>query len=91
MRTAMIMFKAKIRVQDCFSISHEYFLNGKRHREDGPAIEWSDGTYEYWINGRLHREDGPAAKYPLGGGEEFYLNGELFLESEWRKNLTCLK
>lgn len=25
-------------------------LNGKLHREDGPAIEWADGRKEWWIN-----------------------------------------
>ena len=27
-------------------------LNGELHREDGPAIEWSDGTKKWWINGK---------------------------------------
>ena len=28
-------------------------LNGKYHREDGPAVEWADGS-KYW---RLHGEE----------------------------------
>jgi len=28
-----------------------WWLNGKLHREDGPAIEWSNGTKEWWLNG----------------------------------------
>lgn len=28
-----------------------WFLNGKLHREDGPAIIWSDGLHEWWLNG----------------------------------------
>jgi len=28
----------------------EYYLNGKRHREDGPAVVWDDGTIKYFIN-----------------------------------------
>jgi hypothetical protein len=30
------------------------------HREDGPAIEYNNGTMLYYINGILRREDGPA-------------------------------
>ena len=38
-----------------------YNKNGQYHREDGPAIEWSDGRYTAWIlNGKNHRVDGPA-------------------------------
>ena len=28
----------------------EWFLNGQRHREDGPAIEYSDGTKDWYLN-----------------------------------------
>jgi len=28
-----------------------WYLNGRLHREDGPAIIWSDGTEEWWVNG----------------------------------------
>jgi len=48
------------------SIAREcYYINGQRHREDGPAIIWYrregfiEGGY-YYRNGQLHREDGPA-------------------------------
>lgn len=30
----------------------EWFLNGKRHREDGPAVERSNGDKEWYINGK---------------------------------------
>jgi hypothetical protein len=29
-----------------------WFLNGKRHGEDGPAIIYSDGTQTWWLNGK---------------------------------------
>jgi len=29
----------------------EWSLNGKLHREDGPAIEWSNGTKEWRVEG----------------------------------------
>ena len=43
-----------------------WYLNGKRHREDGPAIEWADGDKSWWLNGKLHREDGPAIERANG-------------------------
>ena len=33
---------------------------GELHRENGPAIEYEDGSKEYYQKGLLHREDGPA-------------------------------
>ena len=31
--------------------SKEWYLNGKRHRTDGPAVEYADGTKEWFLNG----------------------------------------
>ena len=54
------------------------------HREDGPAIEWSDGEKHYYINGKLHRENGPAIywedKYKQYYMKKYYING--FLHNE---------
>ena len=33
-----------------------WVTNGKLHREDGPAIEWSDGVKEWYLNGKLLTE-----------------------------------
>ena len=30
----------------------EWYLNGKRHRKDGPAYEGADGTKEWYLNGK---------------------------------------
>ena len=60
----------------------EWYLNGKRHREDGPAIEWSDGDKEWYLNGKRHREDGPAIE-SSNGDKEWYLNGEELSEEEF--------
>jgi len=32
----------------------EWRLHGKRHREDGPAIEWANGSKSWLINDKLH-------------------------------------
>ena len=29
----------------------EWYLNGQRHRTDGPAIEWPDGHKYWYLNG----------------------------------------
>ena len=53
----------------------KWHLNGKLHREDGPACEYADGDKFWFINGKRHREDGPACEYG-NGTEEWYLNGK---------------
>ena len=52
-----------------------WYLHGKRHREDGPAVEWPDGGKEWWLNNKLHREDGPAYE-GAGGIKVWWFNGE---------------
>jgi hypothetical protein len=47
----------------------------KLHREDGPAIEYADGTKYWFLNGQRHREDGPAVEY-ADGSKVWYLNGQ---------------
>ena len=29
----------------------EWYVNGKLHREDGPAVEWEDGSKSWYVNG----------------------------------------
>jgi antitoxin component YwqK of YwqJK toxin-antitoxin module len=65
----------------------EWFLNDKRHREDGPAVIWPDGRQFWYLNGKLHREDGPAY-IGSNGTQAWYLNGKIHREDEFnnRKN-----
>ena len=51
----------------------------KLHREDGPAIEHTDGTKIWLLNGEYHREDGPAIEF-ADGTKEWFLNGEYHRE-----------
>jgi hypothetical protein len=51
-----------------------YYLNGKFHRTDGPAIEWR-GSKFWCLNGKRHREDGPAIVHS-DGGKDWYLNNK---------------
>lgn len=50
--------------------------DGLLHREDGPAVEYTNGTKQWWINGEHHREDGPAVINVSTGTNLWYLNGE---------------
>jgi hypothetical protein len=34
-----------------------WYLNGQRHREDGPAIEYADGGKYWYLNGELLTEE----------------------------------
>lgn len=43
-----------------------WWLNGVRHRLDGPAVEYTDGTKFWYQNGKRHRIDGPAAEWTDG-------------------------
>jgi len=51
-----------------------WFLNGKYHREDGPAIEYEDGRQHWFINNTRHRLDGPAY-IKNDNTKEWYING----------------
>ena len=46
--------------------SKSWFLDGKRHRLDGPAVETESGTKYWYFNNKCHRLDGPAIEYPNG-------------------------
>jgi len=66
----------------------EWRLNGKRHREDGPAVEWWDGRNDWWLNGKRHREDGPAIE--RASYKEWWLNDKQLTEEEFNtRNETC--
>jgi hypothetical protein len=62
-------------------------LNGKLHREDGPAVEWSDGTKFWYLNNKLHREDGPAIEW-ADGDTSWYINDERLTEEEFKKRMV---
>ena len=61
-----------------------WYLNGKRHRTDGPAIEYSDGTKYWYLNGKHHRTDGPAVEYSTGD-KRWYINGIKLSEEDYLK------
>ena len=60
-----------------------YYKDDEFHREDGPAVEWSDGTKYWYMNDRLHREDGPAMEWN-SGWKAWYLNNIEYSEEEYK-------
>jgi hypothetical protein len=56
-----------------------WYLKGKFHREDGPAVEWANGSKYWYLNDKLHREDGPAAEW-ANGTKLWCLNGNYHRE-----------
>jgi len=55
--------------------TRRWYQNNKRHREDGPAVIYSNGNQEWYQNGKLHREDGPAI-ISNDGTQFWYQNGK---------------
>jgi hypothetical protein len=53
-----------------------WYKDSVLHREDGPAIESSDGTKIWWQNGERHRVNGPAVELS-DGTYKWYQNGQL--------------
>jgi hypothetical protein len=73
-----------------------WYLDGKLHREDGPAIECVNESKYWYQNDVLHREDGPAIEYTDGYTDctkLWYLNGKQITEEEFitRTNDKLLK
>ena len=62
----------------------EWFKEGKRHREDGPALEWADGHKIWYKEGKVHREDGPALEW-ADDTKSWYLNGVEVTENQVMK------
>jgi len=64
----------------------EWWVNGQRHRTDGPAIEFADGSKVWYLNGKRHREDGPAVER-ADGYKAWFLNGKEYTKEEYYKRL----
>ena len=56
------------------------------HREDGPAIEYGDGTKSWVLNDKYHRMDGPAIEY-ANGRRMWYINNVFIFEISERGDI----
>jgi hypothetical protein len=59
-----------------------WWLNGRLHRVDGPAIEFGDGTKSWFWHGRYHRVDGPAVEF-ISGGKQWWLDNNIYTFDDW--------
>ena len=72
------------------SFGKYWYINGLRHRLDGPAVVFNNNYKEWYINGKLHREDGPAVEYS-DGYKFWYLNGIEYSEEEYNQEVIKIK
>jgi len=57
--------------------------NDKRHRLDGPAVDFANGYKVWFQHGKLHRLDGPAVEHS-DGNKFWYQNGKPWVAPEER-------
>ena len=62
---------------ECININgtKRWYLNCKLHREDGPAVEYTDGYKAWYQDGKSHREDGPAV-VRANGTKQWFIKGK---------------
>ena len=58
-----------------------WYLNGNIHREDGPAVEYTDGTKSWYLKGEIIVSTGPDIEKAL-----FYLSTYLQDQQEVNNN-----
>ena len=68
------------------------FYNDKNqyHRDDGPAIEYSNGNKYWYQQGQLHREDGPAVE-SADGTQQWWFKGKQLNVSSQEEFIRHLK
>ena len=64
--------------------SKYWYLNGKPHREDGPAVEYSDGTKQWCLYGEFHNLDGPAHRVSTGYHEWWVSGNHYYTHAEYK-------
>ncbi len=62
-----------------------WWIAGKAHRVDGPAIKRPNGDKEWWFDGKRHRIDGPTIE-DADGYKAWWADGKrLFIIESTRK------
>jgi len=54
---------------------HQWRLNGKLHRLDGPAVIYDSGTEVWYKHGKLHRIGGPSIIYGGDDAKLYHIEG----------------
>ena len=75
---------------DEYGTRRYYNSAGQLHREDGPAVECSNGTKHWYQNGVRHREGGPAVEWH-NGNKEWWINGVEYTEQGYYAQLKTLE
>jgi hypothetical protein len=68
--------------------SKEWYKEGKFHREDGPAIEFTNETKHWYKEGKLHRINGPAIELP-DGTKFWFIEGNLYVPEKLSNLIDC--
>lgn len=77
----------KYRIEVDISGTRRYYNAANQlHRDDGPAIEWRNGTKSWFQNGKRHRIDGAAIEF-ASGFKAWYINGEELTEAEFNQRV----
>jgi hypothetical protein len=79
-----IEYEVRICINDIY-----WTLNGKRHREKGPATIWPNAYKSWWHNGFYYRLDGPAEIW-ANGYKRWRINRIEFTEQKHTKVRTIL-
>ena len=79
----MIQYKVIVDNGGC----ETWTLNGKLHRENGPAMTFPAGSKFWYINGLQHNANGPAGVYP-NESKEWYLEGVEYTEEEYKQKMN---
>ena len=79
----------KYRVEvDSYGNRFYYNSAGTWHRENSPAIVWSNGTKSWYQNGLRHRTNGAAIEYS-DGKKFWYINGVRQTEDEFNQRVKA--
>ena len=69
-----------------------YYIKGTKvsHRDDGPAIEYTNGDKVWYQHGKRHRLDGPAVEWD-NGNKEFWVDGKYLSQEEFDRKIKKSK
>ena len=62
-----------------------WHLNGKLHREDGPAVEYSDGTKHWYLNDLKYSESDYRTEMNTCDGKTVVIDGKEYRLHEVKK------
>ena len=84
--------KAEYKFKIDGSLQYKIWRNefGQYHREDGPAVEYTNGTKYWYKNGQRHRENGPIIVWK-NGNHEYYLNDKEYSKEEYWEEIKKMR